>query len=160
MIPTISQPTSRAGTMLSKPPRTVRLTNLSQFVPTPSMFGHKGQRIPEMMKYGALWDGHQRQYLTAPPMKPMETNQRLKCTALLMFTPACSSAPKTRTDARLRLADDRCRNQAFTLIVSAMAIFNNKRRRQLNRSVTCQLNELPMLAVHALLSQTSNDEAK
>lgn len=84
-IPMISQPVSSEGTMLSRPPRTVRLTNLFQSVPTPSMLGHSGQAIPETMKYGAVWDGHHRQYLTAPPMNPMTTNKKLRRIALPTF---------------------------------------------------------------------------
>jgi hypothetical protein len=60
--------------MLSTPPTTMWLTNLSQFVPTPSTRGHSGQAIPEMMEYAVVWYGHQSQYLTAPQMKPMRSD--------------------------------------------------------------------------------------
>ena len=103
-IPKISQPTNSAGTMLSRPPTTVRLTNLSQFVPAPSKLGHSGQKIPDTMKYGVVWDGHQRQYLTAPPIKPMKMNNKLKRIAFMAFIAVCSSSRKTRTKARLGLA--------------------------------------------------------
>jgi hypothetical protein len=53
-----------------------------------------------------VWDGHQRQYLTAPPMKPMKMNTRLeRITFLILIAPCAPHGCKTRTNPRLDLAD-------------------------------------------------------